>query len=264
MIKNLSDLEKSLKLKEGTLKAAIESTEEVAVEIPKLRIYTEEEENARVENLKTEFKTAGVEIAIKQARDKHGLNFTGKYMDNLLDAFKQKVVDDANINPDKRVADLMSDNEKLRKNLETKTAEHDQLQIAIKKERSQAEIDNSILANIPEKTILPKNDLLTLFKSKYTIDPVEGGGMLFKMNGETLKDPATLNPLTAKDVVSSFVTPYLEKPDGGRGGIDDPGKDKPGSLAAFTKEMETKNINEGSEEYNKELQKRIKEKTLVI
>jgi len=264
MIKNIIDLEKSLKLKEGTLKSALEAPDEVEIEIPKLKVRTEDEEIQFVDNLKNEFKTAGREIAIKEAREKHGLEFQGKHMDNLLENFKAKVLKDADVNPDKRVVDLTTDLTTVRTNLEKVTNEYNTFKANIEVEKERSNINNMVLSEIPDNTIIGKSELLTLFNSKFAAEKQDNGAIVFKTGNEVLKDKTTMTPLSAKEIVKDFIAPYLGKPVGGSGQGDETGGSKPGSLDAFMKEMADKNISQNSESFNKEMQKRIQNKTLIM
>lgn len=262
----ITDLEKLLKMPEGTLKNAITSAEEVAIELPKVKVFTVEEDDQRVENLKREFKTAGLEIAVKEKRRELGLEFEGKTIDNLLENYKKKVIEEAGINPDKKVLELTRDKEALQANLLKESQKLADFEKAVNRERNQFAIDNTILKQIPDNTLIPKEDVLGLFKTKYQVEKSEQGSLLFKKAGsdEILKSPTTLNPLSAEDVLKDFLMPYIGKPAGGAGAGDSGGASKPGTMEAFMVEMEKKNIGVGSEEFNREMQNRIKEKTLTI
>lgn len=258
----ITELEKTLRLPEGTLKSAIEAAEEKDIEIPSLKIYTEEEETARIENERKTAREIGVEIAIKGAKNKFGLQFEGKTIDNLLENYSKKVIQDANISPDKKVQELTSDLEKLRGINSTIENQFNEFKATVIKKEGEREIDSLILTKIPQNTTIPTKDVLHLFKYNFQAEKNEGGIIEFKKDGVVLKNEKTLNPLTAEEVINSFVTPYLKKPEGGAGGGDEAGGGKPGTLQAFSKEMADRGVREGSLEFNQEMQKRIKEKTL--
>lgn len=263
-IENLKDLEEKLKLPDGTLKAAIDNTENVKIAIPELLVFTKDEDATRVQNLKNEAKTAGVEIAIKEARTSLGLDFQGKTMENLLNAHKEKVVKEAGIAPDAKVTELTKDNGLLKENLNTLQGQFDTFKTSVGLEKQQNEINNHVLSKIPANITIDKGDMLTLFNSRFQTEKTVDGKIVFKKDGAVLKNTTTLDPLSAEEVLSTFVTPYLKKPEGGAGGVDDPGNNKPGSLAAFEKEMKDKGVNSGSLEFNQEMAKRITNKTLVL
>lgn len=260
----ITELEKTLRLPEGTLKSAIEATEEKDIEIPTLRIYTEEEENTRLENERKNAKIAGVEMAVKEARNKFGLQFEGKTIDNLLEHYSKKVIQDANISPDKKVQELTADLDKMRGNYTSIESQFNEFKANVAKKDGEREIDSLILTKIPQNTTIPTKDVLQLFKYNFQVEKNESGIVEFKKDGVVLKNEKTLNPLSVDEVLSSFVTPYLKKPEGGAGGGDEAGAGKPGTLQAFSKEMADRGIREGSLEFNQEMQKRIKEKTLTI
>lgn len=265
---DLTTIEKALKLEEGTLSKAIENEEEVAIELTEdLVIRTKEEEDSFTNNIKTEAKTAGVEMAIKGVRNDMGLDFEGKTMDNLLGAYKDKVLIDAKDElgePDKKISELNTDLEKVRGNLATRDEEITTLKTQMQNSNDNNFIDSQLLALMPDNLTLSKSDALTLFKSKHVIELGENKALVFKKDGEVMKNETTRDPLPSKDIINSFSTPFLKKAEGGGGGGNDPGDPKGGTMAAFEKEMTDKDINVGSEKFNSELNKRIKDKTLVV
>ncbi len=264
-IENLNDLEKSLKLPEGTLKAAIDNTENVKIEIPALVIRTTEEENTLRTNLKTEFGNAAVEIAIKKAREEHKLEFNGKTMDNLLKAYETKALAEAKIEPVKKIQELESDLGTLRTNVSTLQGQLVEKDNQFKAEKQKYETDNLISSKITGDLVLPKEDVALIFKSKHSVELDETGKRVIKRGDEVLKHPTTLSPLTIDEVMKDFLPAYLKGPGGGAGGEDEPGAgSKTGSMAAFEKEMSKKEIYAGSSAFNQEMNKRIKEKTLVV
>jgi hypothetical protein len=124
-------------------------------------------------------------------------------------------------------------------------------------------IDSILDKSLKVETNIPKEDVLLILKSKYQID-LENDNIVFKQNGEVVKNDKTLNPKTIEEVFSEFLTPYLKTPSGGTGGKNEQGKPKPNSMQAFKSEMESKGIKLGSAEYNREMSERIKNKTLSL
>ena len=263
-IENISDLEKSLRLPEGTIKTAIESAEPIKVEIPDLKIFTNEEDEARINNLKTQFHTAGREIAIKTAREQHGLDFQGKTIDNLLDSYKAKVLAEAKVEPNTKIEELMQDNGKLKSNIATLEQTLETTKKSIQIENQSRLINEKISSSITGELILPKEDIITIFKSKYATEITDDNKVVFKKDGEVLKNERTLDPLGVEDVMKGFLTPYIKGATGGAGAGDNTGGAGQSNLQKFNKEMESKSIKVGSSDYNREMQKRISDKTLVI
>ena len=259
-------LEQKLHLEDGTLANAISSEEEVNIDLPELTIRTAEQEEQYATNLRSEAKTAGVEMAIKGVRNDLGLDFQGKTMDNLLEAHKAKVLADAKSElgePDKKITELQKDLDTVRQNLQAKTTELENVQAGIQKERDQMAIDQKILSAMPKNLTLSQDDALLLFKNKHSIEKTDNS-LVISRDGQQLKDKTTASPLSLDAVLTDWSTPYMQKPAGGSGGSDEGGTLKAGTLEAFTKEMGDKGVKPGSEAYNLEMNKRISEKTLTI
>ena len=268
MIENITDLEKSLKLKEGTLKEAIENKESVKIELPSLVVRTAEEDEQYLTNLKNEYKTeyhtAGREIAIKEARKELGLEFEGKTMNNLLEAYKNNILKEAKVEPSKKIEELTNDANALRANLTEMQKKFEQKEAEFKAEGSKREINTRLSANIKGELTLPTEDVLTLFNSKFSTELNDEGKVIIKKNGEVLKNKTTMNPLGIEDVMPDFLAPFAKKASGGAGGEDEGGQVKKGSLEAFYKEMEKAGTAIGSEAFQKEMANRIKNKTLSL
>ena len=127
------------------------------------------EEQTFVSNLKSTHEKAGAEIAIKEARKKLGLEFEGKTVDNLLDAHKKKVLEDAQIEPAKQVEALNKDINTLKTTLATVTSEKEAIESRFKGFKSEHKINSEILSALPENILLPKDDMATLLKTKIKI-----------------------------------------------------------------------------------------------
>lgn len=266
-IKNLEVLEKTLKIEAGTLQKAIDNDESVDVEIQELIIRTKEEDETNETNLradlKDEFQAAGLGVAIKTARTEHNLEFEGKKdLNNLLTAFKTKVLKEAEVEPTKRITELETDLTTVRQNLTDSEQKFTDLTLSVEKGKSQAGINNSIMDAIKGETTISKPQILTLFNSDFSTSLNDDGKIEIKKNGEVLKNESDRSLKSIEDVMSEFSKPFAKKAEGGRGGDDDPGNAKEGSVAAFTKEMKEKGHNPSSETFQREMQKRIKDGTL--
>lgn len=256
-IENLSAIEKTLMLPEGTLSKAIESTENVNIDLQDLEVFTKSDYSLRIENLKSTFQKQGADFFVKDAKEKLGLEFEGK----TLDAFHDAIIKKANISPDTKVLELQKDLEKVRLNL----AEKDNVILSIEKEykakESKRVINETILSKINIETSIPKEDVLTIFKSKYEVN-LENDNLVFSQKGEVLKNQKTLNPLGIDEVFASFLPTYAKEVTGGKADNDNFGKAKSGSMDAFIEEMTKKSVQISSAEFNTEMSKRITNKTL--
>lgn len=265
-IENLGEVAKAAGISEETLRNAIESEESVLVELNNERVVYDSKEDfdTYINNVKKEASTASLEIAIKQARNDLGLDFQGKTMDNLLNAVKERTLEEAKIEPNKKIEELNNDLNSLRQQLQSKDEEFNQLQSNFKLERQEREINNRILNALPkEGTAIGQDDLLTLFKSQHNVELGEDGNVIVKKNGEVLKDKL-MSPMGLEDVITNFTTPYIKKPEGGRGRTDEAGKPKAGTLDAFTSEMKDKGIEANTQEFNRIMAERMQEGTLSI
>lgn len=255
-----------IEIDDNTLKEALEK--QTQVELPKpqsLIIRTNEEEEAYKNNLRNEAKQTGVEITIKEYREKLGLSFDGKNMDAFTEAYKKKVLDDAKIEPDAKVKTLESDIEKLRTNIQTIQSEKEKVESQFQTFKTGMQIQTELGAIIPANTVIPKDDMLTIIKNKYDFK-IENGKTVVVQNGEILKNPTTLEPLAPKDAIDRFFMDnptYINKSGGAGGGDSGAGGGKI-SLDKFIEEMKTKGIAPNSEAFNNEMNERIKAGTIEM
>jgi len=261
-LENIQEIEKALGLEEGKFNEIITSEENHSIDISGLYISKKSDHDALTENLKKTYRQEGVEVAVKTARNELGLEFEGKKtLKPLLEAYAKKIENDAKIEPNEKYDTLKVDFEK-RGNLITEWEEkYNDLQSNFKQKESQRTIDNTLLKEIPGNTSIPKDDILAILKSKYDFNVGEDGFEIIK-DGQVQKNDANMNLLTAKEFMTTFINPYLKKVDGGAGGDDSKSGGKESSLDVFNKRMEEKSVNIGSEAYNNEMSKAIKDGTL--
>ena len=274
MIKNLSDIETALGMKAGDFKAAYDAPEEKVIDIATLAIVPKADyEVMKKTDFATRLENAGtaaLEIAIKKARTEKGLDFTGKTIDNLLDAATKKAIADAGIAPDKRIADITKDFEAMKTTYESEKKKLSEIETTYKTKESQRNFDNIILTSIntkkgDAKTTIDKEDIAVVFKSKNPYRISDAGGIEYlEANGDVKKNKQTLSPMTTDEIMGDFITPYISKTAGGSGGSDTPGQNTPGGYDAFVKEMEGKQINPGTVKFIDEMQIRLKAKTLKM
>lgn len=213
-----------LKLKEADLEAAIKDEKEVDVAIDeKLQAFTETEVNTLKNNEYNRGKEAGVEMEIKDAKTKHGLDFTGKSIEGLLSAYKTKVVKDENIAPDAKVKEYETKIATLTttvQDLEKKVTEKDA-------EVETVRVNDELYKHIPTPgesgPALGREEIVTLLKANGYEVKRENGAMKPYKDGKLLTDKLG-NPLPIKDVVNSFMTEKKiitpGKDPGGRGDGD--------------------------------------------
>lgn len=181
------------------------------------------EEETFVANLKNEAKTAGIEIAIKEQRNALGLEFQGKTMENLIKAVQEKAIQDAKIEPEEKVKNLMKDIETLKTTIQSVTTEKEQLEGNFKSFKMESTVNNTLSTLIPDNIVMPKEDMMLIVKNRLGFDVDETNRLLVKKNGEVLKNPTTLDPIAPKEAIQSFFNEnpqYIKAVDGGRGAGD--------------------------------------------
>lgn len=260
-IENIEAVETSLGLDKGTLSTAIESEDKVTIEVPKGKfvdpethvIKSNEDHETFLTNVRTEAKQAGVEIAVKEARSASGLEFEGKTIDNLLKAHSDKVLKDANIEPEAKVKELGVDLDSLRDRNTTLQGQLDQMVKDGQVKDNQRKIDSDILGGIPDNLTLSKGQIMTLLKSDYDITQQDGVTVVMQ-NGEVLKDD-NRSPVKLGDIITKFSAGFAKGNEGGTGGDDTKLKAKAGTLEAFTEAQVDAGNNVGSEAFALALQK---------
>lgn len=262
-VENIEQIEQSFGLEKGKLAEMMASEENHKIDIDNYVIKTKSDHEALINNLKKESGNATLEIAIKNARNEFGLDFQGKTMENLLKAYGEKVEADAKIDPNKKYDTLKTDFEKLQGNLTDWQSKYTNLESTYKEKEQQSSINNTLLKEIPENTILDKDDILAILKAKYQFNIGDDGFEIIK-GGQVQKNQANMNLLSPGEFMKEFITPYLKPVDGGAGGKDSTGTGKETSLELFDKQMEMKGINVGSESYNELMSIAMKNGTLKL
>lgn len=215
----IEKLAKLAKVEVSALETAINATEEQEVAIAELSTFTTDELATRDSNNKktsyNEGKVAGLEIAVKESKEKLGLEFEGKDLDSFAKALQKKTLDDAKINPDAKVVELTKSMDILRNNLEAEK----QSKLALEGQINSIKNDNNLISMFPSNLsdILSKNEVLGIVKNKYEF-VLEDGKMVAKENGQIVKDATTQAPLEAKDVINSYLKERKLIVEGGGGG----------------------------------------------
>ena len=273
-IENIQEIEKLLKLKEGSLTEAITKEEAVKIEIPALHVFNDDELKTRDSRQYGLGKDAEREMSVKnKAKD---LNMTiDKYdMDTFLDAYKnlvkkeigatdtelQKAIEDRD-DKIKTLSNTILEEQNNAKEIENRYINKlNQNEINEKNN----EIIGKILAKNPAaKLTIDKSDAVVLFNSNFSSKKTESGIEVFK-GEKRLEDPKTFNPIALEEVWETFLTEKkliaIEGGSGQEGGGASGGKK---NMDSFLKEMTSKGIKYGSEEFQAELNKRIEKKEIM-
>ncbi|WP_296683298.1 hypothetical protein [Flavobacterium sp.] len=262
-VENLNEIETSLGLEPGKLSEMITSEESHTIDLSERIILPKETYEERISNLKKEAATAAIEIAVKEQRNALGLEFQGKTIENLVNAIKVKVETDSKIEPEEKYKNLKSDFEKLQSNLVEKENEFTTFKTNIERQNSLAEIKNEFTKYVPDNTLVSKSTIFVEAKEKgFSFEKEDGRVVIKDAMGNVIKNDSTLSPVSVKEWVTEFVTPYLPTATGGSGKKDEPGGAKTGSLEAFMKEAEKQGWN--ASQQNEEMAKRIANGTLKL
>lgn len=215
---------REFELTEDQITKAKETNEPIKIE-QDLVIRAKDEEETFLTNVRAEARRAGVEVSVKEFKEKLGLSFEGKSIDKLVDAVQKKTIEDAKIEPEQKVKELQKDIEILKGSLTQVTTEKDSILNEFKGFKTESIINNTIASLIPEKTAIPKDDMILLIKNKMKFEVDETNKIVVKdiATGDVMKNPTTLDPLAPKDVLSSFFNQnptYLQGARGGAGGDD--------------------------------------------
>ena len=258
-------------------KAIEDKSEEISIKDVPFVIRSTEEDTTFQKNLKDETFKVGAEVGRKELFKKLGIDKEGVHKSDELavntlndwaNGIANKKLEEAKIEPNKKVDELTKDINTLRSTITDKENEYNKVLNEFSTFKKTNILNNTLDGLIPDNIILPKQDMKTLLSSKVKLD-IDSNGSVFGLgaDGQPLKNPTTLEVLPAKDVVDNFFNEnpqYLKKSEGGAGGADSHGNYEPNSLKAFEKEMETAGVNPGSEKFNKELNARIQSGAIKI
>lgn len=233
------------KIKVEDLETAIKDEKEVDVTIPdKLSTFTDEEVTTLKSNEYKSGKEAGVEMAVKESKEKLGLTFSGKTIDGLVEAATKKALDEAKITPDAKVAELQTKLETLQttvKEYETKISEKDNEVSTIK---TNAELYKHIPAPGDKGPALSQDDVIQLMKAQGYEFKQENGAIAAYKGGKKLTDKLS-NDMPLNEVVTGFLKEKKliteDVVPGGRGG----GDNKPGAKPMKLSEVKKQFIDQG-------------------
>lgn len=255
---------KLLRLTPEALTAAIAAEAETAIEIPEgLTALTADELSSRDKTVKTasykEGSTAALEMFVKEQKTALGLTFDGKDTTALMDAYKTKVMADANLAPSDalKAKDAIIDG--LRANLTQAQQAATDAANAAKATQRKAAIQAAMPKNLVS-TIEPTEVLLSMEARGYSFEEDEAGQVVVKKGGQLQAD-AALRPLPIADVLTGYATErgWIDTGAGGRAGrgagssgaAGAGATGKPTSLSAAQKQWETEGKNIGTADFSR-------------
>jgi len=239
------------------LKEAVTSETEVEVLFKSGTLMDDEALTGLKETVKgegyKEGKVAGVEMAIKAGKEKHGLEFEGKSIENFAEALSKKVIADAKIDPDKKVKAAKESVEKLQKTYDTDIGLKENEIKSLNRRISEYTINGDIAKHLPDNlTGIKSNQFATLARTEYGFD-YEGGVFVAKRGDTILKDKLE-KPLQVKDVLTDYAKQNGWIKTDGRGGGDNgggSGSDKFETMNDVYKHMHLNKIDPMSSEGDK-------------
>lgn len=252
-----------LKIKEADLEAAIADEKEVDLKIDaKLQTFDETELQTVKSNSYKEGKKAGVEMEVDELKKELGYDFQGKTIKGLIDFNKKKVLEDAKIEPEKKVTELQ---EKLTtvqnsyKQLETKLAEKDN-EVATTKTKS--EVFKHIPSFGDEGPAFDQEDVYNMMRTKGFEFKIEEGKVVAYKDGKQVQDKLS-NPTDVKEVVNGFLMEKKliteEKVIAGRGDKTHKQTSKFATLSELKKHYQEQGKNLLGSEFSEAVQKAAKE-----
>lgn len=267
---------KVLEVSDEELSKAIEEKKESFELKSDFVIRSTEEDATYKENIHKEGIVVGAEIGRKEVLKGFELEGQGHHKsdDSAIAAIKgfmttntSNALKDANIEPDKKVAELTKDIETLRgvnASQLTTIQDKDNMFATFKKE---SQTNSEYEKYIPDNIAMPRQDVITLMKAGIKLD-IDDNSNVFGVgtDGQPLKD-ITLNLLPVKDVMSNFfnTNPHLLKgSSGGAGGADGGDGNGKQDLETFSKEMSEAGHSVNSPKYVEVMQERMKAGTLDI
>lgn len=265
-INNISELEKALRLEEGTLKAALDNEEIVDVQIPELKTFTLNEFDSYQERYREDQRKTALEMAVKDKRNSLGLDFQGKTVDNLLSSYKDKVLAEAEIEPSRQITELNSEKEGLLNKIGTIQSELDSTKHEWKTEKQNTFITSSIKKALPgeDKLSIPHDDIITLFRARNSNLAVNDESKIIFSKGESFEKDELLQPISLQSKLDTFLSPYINKPTGGSAGGDSTNGSGKQDMDSFIKEMNDAGNNPSSDAFTTEMSARLTAGTLDI
>lgn len=226
-----------------------------------LVVRTKEEDNELRENIANDKKSKwfndAFEIQIKNLKKDYDLDFEGKDAKDFVEAFKEKILKDSNVEPNKKIQEMESSLKRLQDQVQEKEQAYADLQNNVNTEKTRYKVQ-SLIPDLPETLGLNKEEAATLLFSQMEFK--EDG---VYRNGELLKDNLE-KPVSYEDAVKGFVTDRgwnVQQPSGRGGGAKGKGGNSftISSQDEFEQHIKEKGLHPGSREAQAILSKAIEE-----
>lgn len=232
-----------------------------AEDLKTTHFFSNDELSSRDRAKYDEGKDAGYDIHAKELKSITGVDVERfKEPKIFAEAFREKIIQDAKIEPDKKVQELETE----KKTLQGRIQEFEDKLKETKSKFTEKERDRNFRDRLRKaldgkKTIIDPDDTIDLFSKRYEREYDEQGNVILKKDGKKLKDKSE-TPRQPEDVFNEFLSEkkYIKIEEGGRNGGDEPGSGS--GFDAFQKRMEKEGHKEGSSAYNRALSDAIQNK----
>lgn len=172
----------------ATVKKALESAEELTLDLPKVHVFNDYQMRVRDSSKYEEGKKAGEELAVKEYKEVNGLSFPGKSVEKLMDHHKSLA---GSANPD--IA-------RLQENLKASQKETQEWQ----QKYSRMTLDNKIHGLLPDVQGLNKAEAMAIMSANGFEFRDEQGAVKVYRHGQLLKDEKLLTEIPADAAISNF------------------------------------------------------------
>lgn len=263
---------KEVEVSNEDLKSALETEKESIDLSTDFIVRTKEEDETYKANLTESSQAVGIEIGRKNILKGLEISVDGAHKDDnkaleVVNSFINSKVEqslkDAQINPDKKVAELSKDVDMLRSNIEAEQSKYQDLFNEFNGYKKTQTVNTALKSILSGKdTLLPAEDMMTILSTKIKVDVNEQGKPIaLGLDGMPFKNPTTLEELPLENVINTFLSDnpqYLKGVSGGAGeGDSKVTSTNVQSMADFISEMREKQIYLNSPEFNAEKAKRM-------
>lgn len=191
---------KTLKYSEADIKNLL-GDEEKDITLPDgIKVYSKEEFDTVEGNLNKKSINAGKEIVIKELKEAHGLEFEGKGIDKFVDAFRKKILEEANVS----VSDKETAWKKEKSELQKALGDKDAVVKALESEKNGLLTDTKLIRLFPKDRDSKFTDeqWLTLLKGEMKMETEDGIEVVYH-KGKKMQDDK-FNALSADKAIDAI------------------------------------------------------------
>lgn len=206
-IETQKQIAKLLKIDEAAFLEAVKSEKEAEVKIPEVQVFTSQELASRDQNQKKsgydEGKGAGLEMFVKDQKEKLGLDFEGKDPEKFVNAFQAKILADAKAEPNQK----LQEKDGIIAKLQGTVKEYEDKYNAVQQEKKGIMMKTKLTSVVPSGLPVDADEVLLSMQSRgYSFEEDDKGSIIPKRNGEVIRDAKTQDALDHKAVIENYVT----------------------------------------------------------